>query len=115
MKTLKLLSSFCLVLLLNLATAANGEETSAEKSKVLSIEKQLAVKLSAPAFVQQSMGSQFASLRFHIENDFSVVIQEISASDLRLVAWIQDELAKQKILTEKENIGRSFSIQLNFR
>lgn len=114
MKTLKLLSSFCLVLLLNIATAANGEETSAEKSKVLSIEKQLAVKLSAPAFVQQSMGSQ-ASLRFHIENDFSVVIEEISASDLRLVAWIQNELAKQKILTEKENIGRSFSVQVNFR
>lgn len=114
MKTSKLITAILFVASLSTSALANGEESSAAKNKVLSIENQLSRRLTAPHFIKEVMGSHRAAVQFHINNDFSLVVEKITATDPRLLAWVQRELEKQKILTDRENIGRSYIIRLRF-
>lgn len=113
MKTQKLVLTIAALMTFMLSAKATGTETSAKKS-AFSLEKQFAEQLRGPQFARQNMYPQTVTVQFHINNDFSVVIEKASSDDTRLQQYVQKELSRKKFYIDRENVGKSYSIKLVF-
>ena len=114
MKTRKLLGIAMGLTLLAGSAHATGTET-AIKSAVFSLHHQFARQMECPHFMLQHMYEETVTLQFHIQNDFSVVVEEITCGDERLRQYVEKALRTKKIYIDRENVGKSYSIKMTFK
>lgn len=118
MKTKTILLSTAFTLLSFFQASASGDESAAEKKAAksfFSIEKQLVSKLNSPFFVTQEMQPQTVFIKFHVTNNFKVVIDNMACDDNRLKSHIEKSLATEAILVDKENVNKTYAIKMTFR
>ncbi len=114
MKTQKILFSLFSMLILSTGLKATGNQVEKSTSS-FSIENQLATSMTCPEFIHYQGLPVEIQIEFHIENDFSVTIETISCNNEWLRQHVQKELSTVKLLTDRDKIGKSYSIKMIYK
>lgn len=114
MKTQTFFSCLLGLMLLGSTIQANGGETP-EKPTALSIQKQLLEVVTCPSFLHYQGATAEIILQFHVENDFTVVVENMIGDNQFLKHHLSKELMRNKILVNRDQVGKSFSIKLTYR
>ncbi len=116
MKTLKILTLLAFAVLCNsqlMASGGDGDENV--NSSILSLPLQLSQKMTCPEFIHYQGVPVGILVKFHVENDFSVTLEEISCENEWLKQHVQKELSTLKLFVDKENVGKSYSFKLKYQ
>lgn len=114
MKTQKFIGIVIGLVLLAGSANATGTET-AIKTATFSLHQQFARQMECPHFMLQHMYEETVTLQFHIQNDFSVVVEEIACRDERLRQYVEKALRTKKIYIDRQDVGKSYSIKMTFK
>lgn len=114
MKTQKILFAFIGLALFSSSLMATGGEVK-ETTSVLSIHHQLSQKMTCPEFIHVQGVPVGITIQFHVENDFTVIVEDIDCNDAWLKQHVQKEMNKLKLLVDRENIGKSFAFKVVYR
>lgn len=112
MKINALISILSGLMLLSLSCKASGEEV--EAATLFSLKNQIGHKMTAPFFVTQEIGKHEVVVRFHVRNDFTVVIEDLECDDPRLRSHVIKSLSQQKFYIDKDKVNKSYSIRIVF-
>lgn len=114
MKTSYLLSTLVGLICFTVNLQAGGSEKSKEQQTAELISDKIRKEMAFAPLNISTIGDGEVSLKFHLNDQYELVIDAVESTNGFLVRHIRKTLKGKKIYVREDAIGRSFTVRFKF-